>query len=89
MQVRPQGDDFSTTLPGADLEGLYAIEAGGEAVKLAMRIFWYLDVFPGRVRDGELGAGAGVAESDSASGQGREGDGPVPTALPYRRVFTE
>jgi hypothetical protein len=79
MPVRPEGVDFSTDLPGAELEGLYAIEAGGEAVKLAMRIFWYLDVFPGRVGD-ESRASVDPSEDGDA-------DGPPPSGLPYRRVI--
>ena len=72
MQVRPEGKDFHSSLPGAELEHLYAIEAGAEAVKLAMRVFWYLDVFPGSVAEGVRGPG--------------EGDGPQPSRLESRRI---
>lgn len=75
MAVRPDGDDFHSSLPGAELEGLYSLASGAEAVKLAMRIFWYLDVFPGRVTAGEGPRGEG------------EGD-PTPSQLPYRRIVT-
>jgi len=98
MPVRPEGEDFSSSLPGAELEGLYAIEAGGEAVKLAMRIFWYLDVFPGRVVGGVDGGGSsnrglpegldegeGPVESPGNKG-GPAVQGPLPSRLPYRRV---
>ncbi len=74
LRVRDEGDDFASDLPGAELENLYALEAGAEAVKLAMRIFWYLDAFPGAVEDG------GFEDEDE------EGAGPTPTRLPYRRV---
>ena len=74
MTIRPDGDDFRSALPGAELEGLYSVEAGAEIVKLAMRIFWYLDVFPGRVADG----GEGTPQSLD--------QGPRPSRLPYRRV---
>lgn len=86
MSVRPEGDDFSASIPGADLEGLYAIEAGGEAVKLAMRIFWYLDVFPGRVRDGVGPVADEELDMGREASPTPETDGPTPTALPYRRV---
>ena len=76
MPVRPEGVDFSTDLPGAELEGLYAIEAGGEAVKLAMRIFWYLDVFPGRV-------------DDSSEPPEARDDAPKPSSLPYYRIVVD
>jgi len=71
MAVRTEGDDFRSSLPGAELEDLYSIEAGGEAVKLAMRIFWYMGVFPGRVTDGAHAPGEG---------------GPPPSRLAYQRV---
>ena len=81
MPVRPEGVDFSTDLPGAELEGLYAIEAGGEAVKLAMRIFWYLDVFPGRVGD--------ESRPSVDPSPAPEPHGPQPSELPYRRVILD
>ena len=52
----------------------HSLASGAEALKLAMRVFWYLDVFPGRVT-----AGKGP-ESEA------EGD-PAPSQLPYRRVI--
>ncbi len=73
LQVRPEGTDFSSHLPGAEWEGLYALEAGAEVVKLAMRVFWYLDSFPGCVAEG-MGPGEGEAE------------GPRPSALAHRRI---
>ncbi len=72
MQVRPEGNDFSSSLPGAELERLYAMEAGAEALKLAMRVFWYMEAFPGSVAD--------------PGTPGVEEDGPRPTRLPYRRI---
>ena len=59
------------------MEGLYSLEAGGEALKLAMRVFWYLDTFPGAV--------AGAQGPGEPAGEGAEA-GPVATALPYRRI---
>ncbi len=72
MDVRPGGNDFQSSLPGAELESLYALEAGAEAVKLAMRVFWYLDVFAAPVADG--------AQSPE------EEDGPQPSRLFCRRI---
>ena len=74
MAVRPDGDDFQSSLPGAEMEGLYSLASGAEALKLAMRVLWYLDVFPGRVTAGQ------GPESEA------EGD-PAPSQLPYRRVI--
>jgi hypothetical protein len=78
MAVRTDGEDFRSSLPGAELEELYSIEAGGEAVKLAMRVFWYLDVFPQAVTEG-----AGTADGGPQEG------GPRASSLPYRRVTLE
>ncbi|MFC1660664.1 hypothetical protein ACFL3S_04230 [Gemmatimonadota bacterium] len=75
LQVRAEGEDFSSSLPGGEVEGLYALEAGAEALKLAMRTFWYVDSFPERVQDREPGA----------SGP----DTPVPSSFPYRKVVLE
>jgi hypothetical protein len=72
MKVRPEGKDFQSSLPGAELENLYALEAGAEAMKLAMRIFWYLDVFPGSVAEGVKGP----------EGEG----GPQASRLGFRRI---
>jgi hypothetical protein len=72
MQARPEGKDFHSSLPGAELENLYALEAGAEAVKLATRVFWYLDVFPGSVAEG-IQAPEG-------------GEGPMPSRLGSRRI---
>ena len=72
LQVRPTGKDFHSSLPGAELESLYSVEAGAEAIKLVMRVFWYLDVFPGSLVAG------GTAPA--------EGDGPQPSRLDSRRI---
>jgi hypothetical protein len=81
VQVRPEGEDFSSSLPGAELENLYALEAGAEAVKLAMRVFWYLDSFPASVAGGEEPADPGKGE-----GNGSPQAGPRASQLPYRRI---
>ena len=73
MPVRDQGEDFQSFLPGAELENLYALEAGAEALKLAMLFFWYLDVHPGCVAKGVLGEG--------------EHEDPDPSGLGYRRIL--
>jgi hypothetical protein len=77
MSARPDGEDFQSSLPGAELEGLYSVASGAEALKLAMRIFWYLDSVPGSLSDG-VGDGEG--------GEGGSAEGPKASALPYRRV---
>ncbi len=44
--VREAGDDFATTLPGGELEGLYSLTAAGEVLKLAARLFAYERAVP-------------------------------------------
>lgn len=75
MTVRPDGADFQSSLPGAEVEHLYEVRSGAEAVKLAMRIFWYLDTFPGSVEDGVPG--------------GAQNGEPRPSGLAYRRIILE
>ncbi|MEX2583860.1 MAG: hypothetical protein WD766_11330 [Gemmatimonadota bacterium] len=38
--------DFTTDLPGGDIDGLYSILTTGEVLKLVGRVFWYIDSFP-------------------------------------------
>jgi hypothetical protein len=76
MPVRDQGRDFESFLPGAELEGLYGLEAGAEALKLAMLLFRYLDVVPGCVAEGV----------PNGSPSGDDPNGPEPTTLAYRRI---
>jgi hypothetical protein len=75
MKVRPEGEDFASSLPGAEIENLYSVAAGAEAVKLAMRVFWYLDVFPACVAEG-----ARVPEGPAGE------EGPTPSSLESRRI---
>lgn len=72
VRVRDEGDDFATTLPGGEMEGLRSLETGGEAVKLAARIFRALE------------AGAGPAQGSPRDAG--EGSGPVPSMLEWRRI---
>jgi hypothetical protein len=82
--VRTEGDDFRSPLPGAEQEGLYSLEAGAEAVKLAMRLFWYLDSFSGSI--GELGDERAQQASRPDT---PEGGGPIASRLPARHVVLD
>jgi hypothetical protein len=82
-RVRAEGEDFVSILPGADQEHLFSIQQGAEALKLAMRLFWYLDTFPGSVSAVEGGESAGQEAG------GPEESGPRPSSLPARRVVLE
>lgn len=68
------GADFTTDLPGAELDALYEIRTAGEVFKLLGRFFAYLDASPDAV--------TGERKADGAT----EDDGPTPSALPFRRV---
>jgi hypothetical protein len=72
-QVREGSPDYSSALPGHDLDGLYSIETAGEVLKLLARFFSYVDAVPEAVERSEPASGAA---------QG----GPRPSTLPYTRV---
>ena len=68
--MRERGGDYASVLPGADLDGLYAIESAGEVLKLLGRFFAYV-----------AGTPAAIETPDTAITKG-----PRPSALPYTRV---
>jgi len=71
VRVRDAEADFSSRFPGAELDGLYAVESAGEVLKLLARFFAHV-------------SGAGTAlEAPRAVG---EGSGPRPSSLPFARV---
>ncbi len=70
--MRERGGDYASALPGADLDGLYAIESAGEVLKLLARFFAY------------VGAIASVLETAESTAEGASG--PRPSALPFTRV---
>lgn len=72
-EPRP-GGDFSNTLPGGEISGLYSILTTTEAFKLAARTFWYIDRFPESLEDEET---ASLRASDAD---------PPPSQLAYTRV---
>lgn len=73
--VREEGRDFATTLPGGELEGLYSFTTTGEVLKLAARLFAYVGQVPGAV-----GAASTPGGAQAAEGQ------PAPSSLPYRSI---
>jgi hypothetical protein len=70
--VRDGMDDFSSQLPGGELDQLHALETSGEVLKLLTRFFAYVSAVPGAV---EM---VSPNTSDQAD--------PVPSALPFFRV---
>jgi hypothetical protein len=69
MEMREEGGDFSSTIPGAEIDGLYELRSIGEALKLAARVLWGFER-------------AGAGEELPAAG-GPDG-GPRPSGLAYR-----
>jgi hypothetical protein len=70
MEMREGGGDFSSSLPGAELERLYELRSTGEALKLAARVMWGLE---------RAGAGEPV-------GAGERDGGPRASGLAYRSL---
>ncbi len=81
-EVREAGGDFSSSLPGHDLDGLYAMETAGEVLKLVARFFAYLHAAPG------AGRACRPQHADTAElGQpGAPGLSPRPSSLPFTSV---
>jgi hypothetical protein len=71
--IRDGGGDYASALPGADLDGLYAIESAGEVLKLLARFFAHAGAVPS------------AHETPDRAGVGTTA-GPRPSALPYTRV---
>jgi hypothetical protein len=73
--VREGGSDFSSALPGAELDALYAVESAGEVLKLLARFFAYIASVPK----------AAVRREAALSSTPTTG-GPKPSVLPFTRV---
>lgn len=71
--MRDDSEDYSSTMPGAAIDRLYAIETAGEVLKLLARFF-------ARVAEGR---GGRAAPAPAVAGGTR---GPAPSSLPYLRV---
>jgi hypothetical protein len=69
--MREGDEDYASSIPGHELDGLYAVETAGEVLKLLARFFAYLQVAPGAGAEGRAEAAGG---------------GPRPSTLPYTRV---
>ena len=77
-KVRAEGGDFSTTLPGGELDQLYSIGTLGEVLKLVGRSFAYLSGAPKALGPEE--AAPRPQELEVAAGS------PTPSLLPFRRI---
>ena len=72
LPAREEGGDFSSSIPGSELEGLYELRSAGEALKLAARVLWRLECGDGGSR--------GVRSAESG------GDGPRASDLAFRLI---
>ncbi len=72
-QMRPDGEDFRSTMPGSELEGLYELTNAGEILKLVAR----LDRFRARFPE----TGRAIQPQDDAETTGASGV-PIPSRLP-------
>lgn len=79
--VRADGPDFASDLPGGELDRLYAFQAAGEVLKFLARFFAHVEAAPGAAEERDAHA-AGAVEGGV---EGQE-QGPAPSALAYRRV---
>ncbi len=71
-----QGPDFTTTLPGGELDELYSVVAMGELLKLVGRVFAYMNAVPE-----SLGALERSPRPEDLSDERT-----VPSLLPFRRI---
>ena len=53
-QIRDDGTDFESALPGGEIDQLYSIETAGEALKLLARVHAYLDASPEALGEREV-----------------------------------
>lgn len=76
--VRDNGRDFTSALPGQDLDRLYAVETAGEVLKLLARFFAYLHDVP------DAGRSVVEAQADDIEGTAADSAAPSPSRLPHR-----
>ena len=71
LEARGTENDFSASLPGGELDGLYGVSTAGEVFKLLARIFAYISSDQGRLE----------AEAPHEGEQA-----PEPSCLHYTRI---
>lgn len=78
--MREEGEDFATSMPGAELDRLYEVRTAGEVLKLGTRVLRYLATAPEEARTAVDGP------PDPAPATSEEASGPRPSSRPYVRV---
>jgi len=82
--MREDDEDFRSTIPGAELEGMYELRTAGELLKLAARVDRYVARFPAAFEEGAVAVEEGAVEEGATDPPTAEGEvGEVP---PYRRL---
>lgn len=81
-EVREGGADYSSSLPGHDLDRLYSMRTAGEVLKLVARFFSYTEDVP----EARLPVDAEAAEAQEGGAPAHAHAGPRPSSLPYTRV---
>ena len=76
VDARGDGSDFSSTLPGGELDRLYSLTTSGEVLKLLARFFAYVHSVPGVLHAADGASSPGGAEPGT----------PRPSALAFTRV---
>lgn len=76
VDARGDGQDFGSDLPGSEIEGLYALQTAGEALKLLARFFAYVSSVP----ESLVPVTASAVEIDPSV------PGPRPSTLDFTRV---
>lgn len=84
-QAREDGPDFASSLPGAELEGLYELRTAGEVLKLVARLLRHMEGTHGPGGPGGGGA-ARVPEAAGAGAAGAAARGPRPSGLGWVRI---
>jgi len=74
-EVRTAGGDFSSTMPGGELDGLCTVESSGEILKLLARFFAYVTAVP-----------AALVRCEPATGTD---GGPNASLFPHDRVVLD
>ena len=78
LDARADSPDYTTDLPGAELDGLYEIQSAGEVFKLMARLFAYLDGTPDGVEMRSPETESVATRATGADDRSEHGSEPAP-----------
>jgi hypothetical protein len=87
MDVRGDGSDFASELPGAELDHLYELQSSGEVFKILVRFFAYAADVPQALEAHPPASQPHLSTPQPARGNASTSPSPVASALPYVRVL--